>query len=79
MSTEENKEFVRRYYEDVVNGAKVDDLPKFISPDYVEVHNNKRYAVGIVTEKGSTYSAATRPIVGCTSLSSVKSLRATGW
>ena len=47
MSIEENKQLVRRYYEDVVNGAKVDELPNFISPDYVEVYNNKRYAVGI--------------------------------
>jgi predicted ester cyclase len=47
MSPEENKQLVLRYYEDVVNGAKVDDLPEFISPEYVEVHNNKRYPIGI--------------------------------
>lgn len=47
MSTEQNKQLVRRYYEDVVNAAKVDDLAEFISPDYVEVHNNKRYPIGI--------------------------------
>jgi hypothetical protein len=32
MSTEQNKQLVRRYYEDIVNGAKVDELPKFLSP-----------------------------------------------
>lgn len=38
---------VQRYYVEVVSGAKVDDLSDFLSADYVEVHNNKRYAVGI--------------------------------
>jgi predicted ester cyclase len=47
MSTEHNKQFVRRYYEEIVNGAKVDDLAEFIAPDYVEVYNNRRHAVGI--------------------------------
>ena len=37
MSAKENKRLVLRYYEDVVYCAKVDDLPKFISPEYVEV------------------------------------------
>ena len=47
MSSEQNKQLVRRYYEDVVNGAKVDDLPEFISADYVEIHNNRSYPIGI--------------------------------
>jgi predicted ester cyclase len=47
MSIEENKLLVRRYYEDVVNRAKVDDLPKFISAEYSEIHNHKRYPIGI--------------------------------
>ncbi len=47
MSIEEPKLLVRRYYEDIVHGAKVDDLPLFISPDYTEVYNGKRYPVGI--------------------------------
>ncbi len=47
MSTEQNKQLVRRYYEEIVNGARVDELPDFLSPDYVEIHNNKRYAIGI--------------------------------
>ena len=47
MSIEENKQLVRRYYENVVNGAKVDALSQYISPDYVEVHNNRRYPIGI--------------------------------
>jgi len=47
MSTETNKQLVRRYYEEIVNGARVDELSDFLSPDYVEIHNNKRYAIGI--------------------------------
>jgi predicted ester cyclase len=47
MSTEKNKQLVRRYYEEIVNGARVDELPDFLSPDYVEIHNNKRYPIGI--------------------------------
>jgi predicted ester cyclase len=47
VSTEQKKQLVRRYYEYIVNEAKVDDLPEFISADYVEIHNNKRYPVGI--------------------------------
>ena len=47
MSTEENKLLVRRYYEDVVNTGNVDLIEKFISPEYSEVHDGKRYAIGI--------------------------------
>ena len=47
MSKEQNKEMVRRYYSEVVNEAKLDELADFLSPDYVEVHNNRRYSVGI--------------------------------
>lgn len=47
MSTEQNKELVRRYIEEVVNTGDVDRLAEFISPDYVEVYNNTRHAVGL--------------------------------
>jgi predicted ester cyclase len=47
MSTEQNKQLVRRYYAEVVSGAKVNDLADFLSADYAEIHNNKRYDVGI--------------------------------
>jgi predicted ester cyclase len=47
MSTEENKRLVRRYYEEVVNTGSVDDLPDLIGPDYVEVHDNTRYPMGV--------------------------------
>lgn len=47
MSGEENKLLVRRYYEEVVNTGDIDLLAEFVSPDYVEVHNNIRYPVGL--------------------------------
>lgn len=47
MSAGENKLFVRRYYEEVVNTGNVNELAEFISPDYVEVHNNTRHPIGL--------------------------------
>jgi predicted ester cyclase len=47
MSSDENKILVRRYYEEIVNSGKVDKIEDFISPEYVEVYDGKRYAVGI--------------------------------
>lgn len=44
---EENKRLVRRYYEEIVNTGAVDDVPRFVSADYVELHGNKRYSSGI--------------------------------
>ncbi len=46
-TTEANKQLVRRWIEDVVNTGNVDRLERYISPDYVEVHENVRYPVGI--------------------------------
>ena len=47
MTLSENKQLVRRYYEEVVNTGDVGRLAEFISPDYVEVHDNVRYEVGL--------------------------------
>lgn len=47
MTIEEKKKLVRRYYEEVVSTGAVDEAARFISPDYVEVHDNKRHAIGI--------------------------------
>ena len=46
-SIDENKILVRRYYEEVVNTGDVKRVPEFISPDYVEVHENERFPLGI--------------------------------
>lgn len=47
MSTNENKLLVRRYYEQIINTGNVVDLAKFISPEYVEVYENKRHHIGL--------------------------------
>lgn len=47
MVDDENKRLVRRYYEEVVTTGAIEEVPRFVSPDYVEVHDNKRYAIGI--------------------------------
>jgi len=47
MSSEQNKVLVRRYYEEVVNTGDVERIDGFIGPDYVEVHDGKRYECGI--------------------------------
>lgn len=47
VSSDENKTLVRRYYEEVVNTGAIEEVGRFISPDYVEVHDNKRYSIGL--------------------------------
>jgi len=47
MSSEENKLLVRRYYEEVVNTGRVNLLADFVSPAYVEFHQNTRQAIGL--------------------------------
>jgi len=47
MPNEEDKKLIRRYYEEVVSTGAVDEVTRFVSPDYVEVHDNKRFAIGI--------------------------------
>jgi predicted ester cyclase len=47
MGIESNKELLRRYYEEVVSGGELDRIGDFISPDYVEVHDNERHTVGL--------------------------------
>ena len=47
MSIEDNKRLVRRYLEEVVNTGNVEALPQFLSPDYVEIYNHVRHAVGL--------------------------------
>lgn len=47
MSLEDNKSFVRRYYEEVVNMGDVELIESFISPEYTEVHDSESRAIGI--------------------------------
>ncbi|MBN1186928.1 MAG: ester cyclase [Bacteroidales bacterium] len=43
----QNKLIVKDYIEKVVNTGYIDILQKYISPDYVEVFNNKKHEIGI--------------------------------
>lgn len=47
MSTDDNKALVRAYYEEVVSTGAVEAVPRFVAPDYVEVHANGRYPIGL--------------------------------
>lgn len=47
MSIEQNKILVRRYYEEVVSTGRVEAVPQFVSPDYVEVYESQRYVLGV--------------------------------
>ena len=47
MPVANNKLLVRRYYEEVVNTGDVDRLNEFVSPNYVEVHDDSRHSVGL--------------------------------
>ncbi len=47
MSAEQNKLLIRRYIEQVVNTGQVDRIDQFISPDYTEIYDSKRYPLGI--------------------------------
>jgi hypothetical protein len=39
MSTADAKLLVRRSIEEVVNTGNVDDLARFLSPDYIDIHD----------------------------------------
>lgn len=47
MSIEENKLIVREYIEEVVNTGNIDIIEKYISKDYVEIYEGKKYELGI--------------------------------
>jgi predicted ester cyclase len=43
----DNKSIVRNYIEKVINTGDVEIITQFISSDYVEIYNSKRYFIGI--------------------------------
>lgn len=51
MSLEDNKSLVRGFYEAVVNTGNVNSIEKYISPEYTEVLDGKRHAIGIEGSK----------------------------
>jgi ketosteroid isomerase-like protein len=58
VPTDENKSLVRRYYEEVVNTGDVNRVAEFISPDFVEVHNNTRHPIGLEGAKEHVLASA---------------------
>ena len=47
MGIRENKELVRRYYEEIVGTGEVDRIAEFISSDYIEVYEGVRHELGL--------------------------------
>lgn len=47
MTKVDNKLLVRRYVEEVINTGNVQNICKYISPDYMEVYEGKKYEMGI--------------------------------
>jgi len=43
---EASEDLVRRYYEDVVGAGALDAVKRYVSPDYVEVHDGVRHRLG---------------------------------
>jgi predicted ester cyclase len=43
----DNKKIVRKYIEEVLNTGDADRTPEFVSSEYTEVFDNKKYPVGI--------------------------------
>ncbi len=43
----DNKSIVKAYIEKIVNTGNIDIIDQFISADYTEVYNSKRYPIGI--------------------------------
>lgn len=47
MSTDDDKRLVRQYYEEIVSTGAIDEIERFVSPDYVEVHDNEKHPIGV--------------------------------
>ena len=47
MDTSNNKAIIRRFVEEIENTGDVSNIQEFISSDYIEVHDGKRYQIGI--------------------------------
>ena len=47
MSETDNKLLIRKYIEEVINTGVVDEIEKYISNDYTEISEGKRYPLGI--------------------------------
>lgn len=46
-SAKENKNIVRRYYEEVINTGNIAAMEELVSEEYTEVYDGKKYFIGI--------------------------------
>jgi predicted ester cyclase len=51
MSSTDNKLLIRKYIEEVINTGNVNHIQKYVSADYTEVFEGKRYPLGITGAK----------------------------
>jgi predicted ester cyclase len=47
MTTGENKLLIQRYIHEIINTGNVENIDQFVSPDYAEIYEGKRYVLGI--------------------------------
>lgn len=47
MSTDANKTVVRRFINEVINTGNIEIINNFIDPNYSEIHEGKRYPIGL--------------------------------
>lgn len=47
MSLKGNKKLISKYINEIINTGNVDLIDNFIAPDYSEIHDGKRYTIGI--------------------------------
>ncbi len=47
MSSTDNKSLIRKYIEQVINTGNVSEIERYVSSDYTEVFEGRRYPIGI--------------------------------
>jgi predicted ester cyclase len=47
MSVNDNKLLIRKYIEEVINTGNVDKMEEYVSEDYTEIFEGKRYPMGV--------------------------------
>ncbi len=56
----DKKLIVKQYIEEVINKGNAEGVSDFISPQYTEIYNNRRYRLGIEGAKKHISSARER-------------------
>jgi len=77
MLSDENKMIVRRFYEEVVNMGNLGSIENVIAPEFMEVHEGRKYLVGSKELRHTLLVSARRTRIS-TSPSTGKSLKANG-